>query len=238
VDRPLVLAHRGARRRAPENTLEAFAAARGLGADGVEIDVRRTRDGVLVLHHDPAPPDGPMLATMDHAEVARRYPTIPTLPEVLDACAGLLVNVEIKNLPWEGDFDADESVADAVVDLLGARGGVDRVLVSSFHLPTVDRVHRRAPDLPTAFLFLAGMDLVEVVDLSADRGHVAVHPDLRALGGPEVPEFVRHAHERGLDVNVWTVNEPADMARLADLGVDALVTDVPDVALLTLAQTT
>lgn len=236
MDRPLVLAHRGARRRAPENTLEAFAVARDLGADGVELDVRRTRDGVLVLHHDPAPPDGPVLATVDHAVVRERFPAIPTLSEALDVCAGLLVNVEIKNLPWEDDFDAGESVADAVVDLLADRGGTDRVLVSSFHLPTVDRVHARAPGVPTAFLFLAGMDLVEVVDLTADRGHVAVHPDMRALGGPETHEFVVHAHERGLDVNVWTVNEPADMARLADVGVDALVTDVPDVALLTLGQ--
>jgi glycerophosphoryl diester phosphodiesterase len=111
------------------------------------------------------------------------------------------------------------------------------VLVSSFHLPTVDRVHERAAPVPTAFLFLAGMDLIEVVDLAADRGHVAVHPDLRALGGPEAHEFVAHAHDRGLAVNVWTVNEPADMARLADLGVDALVTDVPDVALRKLGRT-
>lgn len=234
---PLVLAHRGARRRAPENTLEAFAVARDLGADGVELDVRRTRDGVLVLHHDPAPPDGPVLAAIDHAEVRERFPSIPTLPEALDVCAGLLVNVEIKNLPWEGDFDAAESVADAVVDLVAARGGRDQVLVSSFHLPTVDRVHERDPALPTAFLFIAGMDVVDVVDLSADHGHVAVHPEMRALGGPDAHEFVAHAHERGLAVNVWTVNEPSDMARLADLGVDALVTDVPDVALRTLGRT-
>ena len=234
---PLVLAHRGARRRAPENTLEAFSAARDLGADGVELDVRRTRDGVLVLHHDPAPPDGPVLATLEHAEVRDRFPSIPTLTEALDVCEGLLVNVEIKNLPWEADFDADESVADAVVDLVAARGGRDRVLVSSFHLPTVERVHERAPDLATAFLLIAGMDLVEVVDMTADRGHVAVHPDVRALAGPDAEEFVAHAHERGLAVNVWTVNEPPDMARLADLGVDALVTDVPDVALRTLGRT-
>lgn len=234
--RPLVLAHRGARRRAPENTLEAFVVARDLGADGVELDVRRTRDGALVLHHDPAPPGGPVLATIDHAEARARVPGIPTLAEALDVCVGLLVNIEIKNLPWEADFDAAESVADLVVSLLAERGGADRVLVSSFHLPTVDRIHSRAAHVPTAFLFLAGMDLVETVDLASDRGHVAVHPDLRALGGPEVHEFVEHAHERGLDVNVWTVNEPADMARLADLGVDALVTDVPDVALRTLDQ--
>lgn len=235
VDRPLVLAHRGARRRAPENTLEAFRRARELGADGVELDVRRTRDGVLVLHHDPGPVDGPVLGRVDHPEVRERFPSIPTLAEALDVCLGLLVNVEIKNLPWEPDFDASERIADDVVALLESRGG-DRVLVSSFHLATVDHLHGRAPDVPTAFLFLAGMDLREVADLAADRGHVAVHPDLRALGGPEVAEFVTHAHARGLQVNVWTVNEPADMVRMADLGVDALVTDVPDVALVALGQ--
>ena len=85
MDRPLVLAHRGARRRAPENTLEAYAVARDLGADGVELDVRRTRDGALVLHHDPGPAEGPVLATLDHAEVRERFPTIPTLAEALGA---------------------------------------------------------------------------------------------------------------------------------------------------------
>lgn len=236
MHRPLVLAHRGARRRAPENTVEALVAARSLGADGVEFDVRRTRDGVLVLHHDPAPPDGPVLATIDYAEMARRYPAIPTLSEALDVCTGLLANIEIKNLPWERDFDAAETVADAVVEVLATRGGSDRVLVSSFHLPTIDRVRACAPHVPTAFLFLAGMDLIEVADLASDRAHRAVHPDVRALAGPEAHDFVVHAHDRGLDVNVWTVNDPADMARLADLQVDGLVTDVPDVALLTLAQ--
>ena len=236
MDRPLVLAHRGARRRAPENTLAAFAAARDLRADGVELDVRRTRDGALVLCHDPGPAGGPVLATIDLAEVRSGFPTIPTLAEALDECAGMLVNVEIKNLPWEPDFDADEGVAAAVVNHLAVRGGADRVLVSSFHLPTVDCVRARAPEVPTAFLFLAGMDLVEVVDLAADRGHAAVHPDVRGLAGPEVGGFVDHAHERGLDVNVWTVNDPADMVRLAELGVDGLVTDVPDVARVALGQ--
>jgi glycerophosphoryl diester phosphodiesterase len=234
--RPLVLAHRGARRRAPENTLEAFAAARSLGADGVELDVRRTRDGALMIHHDPGPVGGPVIVETDAAALRAAVPSIPTLAEALDECAGLLVNIEIKNLPWEPDFDADERVAEQVVALLAERGGTDRVLVSSFHLPTVDRVHERAPRVPTAFLFIAGMDLVEVVDLAADRGHAAVHPDVRALGGPEVEDFMAHAAQRGLQVNVWTVNEPADLVRLAGLGVDALVTDVPDVARVALGQ--
>jgi len=234
--RPLVLAHRGARRRAPENTLEAFAAARALGADGVELDVRRTRDGALVIHHDPGPVGGPVIVEADAAALRAAVPSMPTLAEALDECAGLLVNIEIKNLPWEPDFDADERVAERVVALLAERGGADRVLVSSFHLPTVDRVHELAPQVPTAFLFMRGMDLGEVVDLAADRGHAAVHPDVRALGGPEVVDFLAHATRRRLQVNVWTVNEPADMVRLADLGVDALVTDVPDVARVALGQ--
>lgn len=235
MPRPLVLAHRGARRRAAENTLEAFAVARTLGADGVELDVRRTADGVLVLHHDPAPPDGPVLATVTHAEVTARFPSIPTLPEALDVTAGLLVNVEIKNLPWEPDFDADESVAGAVVDLVRGRG-TDRVLVSSFHLPTIDRVHERAPEIPTAFLFLVGTDLGSVVDLVAGRGHGALHPDVRALTGAAGSDLVAAAHDRGLAVNVWTVNDPAEIARMADLGVDGIVTDVPDVALQVLGR--
>jgi glycerophosphoryl diester phosphodiesterase len=189
-----------------------------------------------VVHHDPGPVGGPALVTLSQAEVRDRHPSIPTLDEALDTCGGLLVNIEIKNLPWEPDFDVEEGVAERVVTLLGDRGGSDRVLISSFHLPTVDRVRELSAPAPTAFLFLAGMDLLEVVDLAADRGHVAVHPDVRALGGPEVEEFLAHAHARGMQVNVWTVNEPADMVRLAELGADGLVTDVPDVALVALGQ--
>ena len=106
--RPLVLGHRGASPAAPENTLDAFALARELGADGVELDVRRTADGVLVVHHDP---DGRRLRA---ARRARRSPTSarrgrasPTLDEALDACRGLLVNAEVKCLPWEPDADPD-----------------------------------------------------------------------------------------------------------------------------------
>lgn len=236
VTRPLVLAHRGARRRAPENTIEAFAVARDLGADGIELDVRRTADGVLVLHHDPGPADGPVLAMVAHAEVAARFPAIPTLEAALDVAAGLLVNVEIKNLPWEPDFDPDESVAEAVVAQVRGRGATDRVLVSSFHLPTIDRVHERAPELPTAYLFMVGTDLAAVVDLAVEHGHEALHPDVRALADAAGADFVARAHERGLAVNVWTVNDPAEIARMADLGVDAIVTDVPDVAFQVLGR--
>ncbi|MFN8025509.1 MAG: glycerophosphodiester phosphodiesterase family protein [Acidimicrobiia bacterium] len=96
----LVLAHRGSRLREPENTVSAFARAMSEGADGVELDVHRTADGELVVCHDAASPAG-VVSDMTLAEVQRAFPLVPTLAAALDACAGGLVNVEIKNLPGD-----------------------------------------------------------------------------------------------------------------------------------------
>src|SRR3954451_12355655 len=99
VAAPRVLAHRGAARVAPENTLEAFEAAGALGADGVELDVHRTADGALVVHHNADARGLGVLAERPAAEIRAARPEIPTLEEALDACAGMLVNIEVKNLP-------------------------------------------------------------------------------------------------------------------------------------------
>jgi glycerophosphoryl diester phosphodiesterase len=232
--RPLILAHRGARRVAPENTLDAFARAVAMGADGVELDVRQTADGALVLHHDPVVANGAPIAATPAAELRSEHPEIPTLAEALDVCAGVLVNVEIKNLPWEAGFDADEQSAEAVVELLAARGGRDDVIVSSFHLATVDRVRATGSPVPTGLLTIGRRNLPTLLDLAAERGHTAIHPDRRALGRRYAGAFLDDARERGLRVNVWTVNAPATITRLAEAGVDALITDVPDVARRTL----
>src|ERR1700748_2973484 len=98
--RPLVLGHRGASAVEPENTLAAFARARELGADGVELDVRRTAHDVLVVHHDPRVDGLGVIVGSSFAELHAAVPAIPTLAEALDACRGLLVNAEIKCLPW------------------------------------------------------------------------------------------------------------------------------------------
>src|SRR5262249_54725701 len=145
-------------------------------------------------------------------------------------CAGVLVNIEIKNLPWEADFDAEEQGAEAVVELLEARRGRDDVIISSFHLATIDRVRATGTSVPTGFLTVGRRNLRMLLDLAAERGHAAIHPDRRSVGRRYADALVGDAHERGLDVNVWTVNAPATMTRLADAGVDALITDVPDVA--------
>src|SRR3954463_6798600 len=110
VSRPLVLAHRGASAQAPANTLEAFVLARTLGADGVELDVRKSADGVLVVHHDPDLRDAGPIVQMTLSELRAVQPDLATLEEAFDACAGLLVNAEVKCLPWEVDADGDGSV--------------------------------------------------------------------------------------------------------------------------------
>ena len=227
---PRVLAHRGATAMAPENTVQAFVAASAVGADGVELDVHRTVDGGLVVHHDAGARGLGVLAEHTEAEIRAARPEIPTLDEALEACAGMLVNVEVKNLPGDADYDPAESVAIGVVELLTRRNRQDEVLVSSFNLESADRVRELDASIPTGFLTLVGMDPVDAVQLAHAHGHGAVHPDVRALTGGVAAETVTRAHELGMTVNVWTVNDEDEMRRLAGAGVDAIITDVPDIA--------
>lgn len=229
--RPLVLAHRGARERAPENTLEAFSVALAQGADGVELDVHHTADGALVVHHDAEAPGLGVLAHLASDEIRAARPEIPTLVEALDVCAGAIVNVEIKILPGDADFDAYERTAELVVQTLMDRGRTDRVIISSFSLATVDRVRELDAEIPTAFIVMFGMDPLEAVELCVERGHGAVHPNLWLLGNEVAAHVAERAHEHGLKANVWTVNDADEMRRLDAAGVDGLITDVPDVAL-------
>src|SRR4051794_15215439 len=120
VDRMLVLAHRGANRQAPENTVPAMERALELGADGVELDIHRTADGALAVRHDAETPGG-LLGALTRAELAAVLPEVPLLPAVLDVCRGRLVNVEVK--------DPDHRAVDALLALLRERDGVDDVLV-------------------------------------------------------------------------------------------------------------
>jgi glycerophosphoryl diester phosphodiesterase len=230
----LVLAHRGANRFAPDNTLEAFTRAVELGADGVELDIHRTIDDQLVVRHDAAGPGG-LLAEMTSTEVRATLPEVPTLAAALDVCAGLLVNVEIKTVASEGAGDPTDRVAQLLVDLIAERGRRDRVLVSSFNLSSIDHVRSLAPDVPTAWLTW-GQDPLDALLVAESHGHRALHPDLRSVAGVRAEAAATRAHERGLELNVWTVNDPAELRRLAAAGIDALITDVPDVALQTLGR--
>jgi glycerophosphoryl diester phosphodiesterase len=229
--RPLVLAHRGANRLARENTVDAFARARELGADGVELDVRRTLDGVLIVHHDPAVDPVGLLVEQRFAEVRAALPWLPTLAEALDACLGWLVNVEVKCSRWEPDADPENVVARAAVDLVRARA-LD-VVFSSFDLATVDAVRAYAPELPTGFL-VHGSDLETAASVARNHGHDWLHPD-RASVLAEPDAALAHAQRSDLHVAVWTVDDPDEMTELAAAGVDAIITNVPDIALQALA---
>jgi glycerophosphoryl diester phosphodiesterase len=228
----LVIGHRGASQAFPENTLAAFRGAVDQGADGVELDVRRTADGALALHHDEMLADGRAVVETILAGLPAH---IPELHHALDVCRPLsLVNVEIKNWPEDRDFDPTAQLADDVVSLLEARGEVadGRHLVSCFHLPTIDRVHDLAPGLPTAWLLGIIADAPKLVDRAATRGHVAIHPHHAFVN----EDLVRHAHQAGLAVNTWTCDEPDRIRWLADVGCDAVITNVPDIALEVLGR--
>jgi glycerophosphoryl diester phosphodiesterase len=228
----LVIAHRGASADFAENTLDAFFGAVDQGADGVELDVRRTADGRLAISHDDTLPDGTVLVETSFAALPDH---VTDLAHALDACAPLgMVNIEIKNWPDDKDFDPSEALAADVVDLLRARGELDdgRALISSFHLGTVDRVHELAPEVATAWLLGLVENPHELVGTAADRGHVAVHPHHAFVN----EDFVHIAHHAGLAVNTWTCDEPERIRWLASIGVDAVVTNVPRIALEALGR--
>jgi glycerophosphoryl diester phosphodiesterase len=219
---PLVVAHRGASRAEPPgNTIAAFEQARALGADWVELDVRATADGARAVHHDAHLPDGRALCDVDAADLPD---FVPLLAPALDACDGLGVNVEIKNSVDDPDFDPDRAMAEAVVAELD---GVprSRVLVTSFDLATVDRVRSLDHSVPTGLLAYDLEDPEPAIEAAASHGHHAINP-----WDPYVDDaFMSVARDAGLAVNVWTVNDVDRMQQLIDLGVDAIITDVPDV---------
>lgn len=233
---PLVLAHRGANRVAPENTVAAFEQALAMGADGVELDVHRSADGALVVHHDAAAPGAGLLAALPLAAIREARPDIPTLDEALDVCRGRTVNVEIKNSPGDADHDPSEAAAALVVELLIARGRRDEVIVSSFSLDTVDRVRAIDAETATALLTARTTGITDSLNLAHGHGHGALNPRAHALVGRRAAQLTARARELGMRIYVWTVNDERQIRRLAEAGVDGLITDVPDVAVRALGR--
>jgi glycerophosphoryl diester phosphodiesterase len=216
-----IIAHRGASRVEPENTLAAFRAARRLGADLVELDVRLTADGELAVQHDAVLPDGRPVATVAASSLPAH---VPLLAAALDACEGMGVNVEIKNEPGEIGYDPDAAVATAVVELVVRRDEIERVVVSSFDLATIDRVHQAEPGIETAWLVMTIDDAT--LDTLTEHGHFTVHP----WHGSTTEEVVAQCHRAGVRVNVWTCDEPDHIRQFARWSVAGICTNVPDLA--------
>jgi len=221
---PKIIAHRGASAYAPENTMAAFQLALEMAADGIELDAMLAKDGEVVVIHDDhldRTTNGTgLVRDITLAELqsldAGEGEKIPSLNEVLTHFAGqFLINIELKN--YSSIFD---SLPLKVADLVKAHDCAQSVLISSFNPFNLSRFHRRLPDVPIGLL----TDKNKAKHWLWRLFHFdALHPyysDVDAL-------LVSAVHARGRQVNVWTVDDPAEICRLADLGVDSIITNDP-----------
>jgi len=229
----IVIAHRGASAYAPENTLTAFALAADMGAEMSELDVICTSDGKLVVFHDDT--TGRWEATnrvvrdityADMQSLDIRGERVPLLAEVLDLARtrGMRLNVELKHA----------GVAGPVLAAIHDARMTDAVIISSFEPLALHEV--RAADARIPIAYLMGSDtwhpltrLREFWPMPALKqyGCQAWHP-YRAL--PGIAVSIANVRRAGYAVNVWTVNDEAEMRRFALLHVDGIITDKPDVA--------
>jgi glycerophosphoryl diester phosphodiesterase len=218
-----VFAHRGVHYQERENTLASFTAAVALGVDGVELDVRETLDGELVVHHDPAA-DGLIISQTR----ARNLPSyIPSLADAVNALVGLTINVEIKNArtPSEPTYDETGDVARRIVTALHDVGGTERVIITCFDLATCAVVRSVDLDVNVGWL-VWDVDLGSAFVQAHVLGLNAVNPHFSLVTN----EAMRKARALQLDVNVWTVNASSDIAAMANLEVASIITDDPALA--------
>jgi glycerophosphoryl diester phosphodiesterase len=241
---PLVIAHRGANRLAPENTLAAFRKALEFHVDGFENDVHMTSDGRLVVCHDDTVDrtsngTGPIceksfeeLRQLDFGgwfAPAFAGEKIPALEEFFALCGPLkVVNVEIKRAP-----DGGTASAPAVVRMAKELGVFDKLIVSSFDMDMLQAC--LAEDANARVCFLYAPDNEAACEAVADDpagfarkyGLYAYHPFVMLVS----EEYIAACHAAGLAVNPWTVNQGHAMRLLCGWGADGIITDEPELAM-------
>ena len=232
----LVVAHRGASVEIDENTLAAFDLAASLGADAVEFDVRLSADGVAVVHHDPVAgrsTDGEgAIRDRSLAEIkAWRTPgghEVPTLAETLAILSGrVAVDIEIKNLPGEPDFEVDrQGAVDATLAALHEEAFVGAVLLSSFNPTSLAHARRREPSIATGLLTSFETEAVDALASAAADGHPWVLP-FSGMVATAADGFPDEVHAAGLRLGTWIADEPAFAVDLMRSGVDAVATNDP-----------
>jgi len=280
--------HRGARGLSPENTLPAFATALSLGVTTLELDTGITKDGVVVISHEPAlSPDitrskdgkwleksGPAIYSLTFAELqqydvgrlkpntgyARNFPDqkavdgtrIPRLADLFDLVrrsgnGQVRFNIETKLSPLRPEETPDPEIfTKTLVELIRKEGMESRVSIQSFDWRTLQVVKKIAPEIPTAYLSAQQRSLDNIgADTPAGSAWTAGYryrdsgsvPKMVKAAGGQIwsPYFgdlteanLKEAHELGLNVIVWTVNVPAQIRKMLDLGVDGLISDRPD----------
>lgn len=215
--RPLIVAHRGFHRRARENTRQAIVAAKDVGADGVEFDVRTTADGVQVLHHNRTRLLGGRqrpIALLERGDLPSWIPTLDSIVRRMRAWTRFLVDVEIK----------EETLRREIVELLRTMPK-GRLVVTSFHLPVCRAAATQLPGARVGWL-REGPHVADV--LRAKRGGcgiLIVHR--RGLR----PDIARAAKRHGIELWAWGINTARRARAAAAIGATALITDRPDVLL-------
>ena len=230
-----IFAHRGASGYAPENTLEAFRLAMEQGADGMELDVHLTKDGEVVVIHD---------ETLDrtsngHGNV-RDYTLeelkkfsfhnhmekyqgvqIPTLKEALNLVKNscMKVNIELKTgIYWY------EGIEEKTMEIVKSRKMEDRIIYSSFNHYSIQKILEQDVHAETAYLF---SDVpLSMEKYAKETGVKGLHPAVYHL---KMADFLETYLKSGLKVRVWTVNNKEDMKMFMDAGVDAVITNYPDI---------
>jgi glycerophosphoryl diester phosphodiesterase len=250
--RPLVFAHRGGAALRPENTMVAFDHGLSLGADGVELDVHLSRDGVVVVHHDDTldrttSAHGPIAArtadelaavdagyrfTPDAKAAAPEYPFrgqqigIPRLRAVLERHRQARVIIELKT--------PDAELAHRTIDDVRAAGALERVVLGSFHWRALNAARHYEPRIPTGAASEETRWALYRSRLRWPLGRTKYRefqvPERAGTTVVVTPQFIAHAHRAGLPVRIWTVDDRADMLRLLEWGADSVISDRPDIA--------
>lgn len=235
-----VIAHRGFSGIAPENTLAAIRAAVEAGADRVEVDVLLTRDGVPVLLHDAdldrttngsGPAAARTLAEVRALDAGAWFDPrftgerVPTLSEALQFCRGRIpLNLEIKSEAVEAG-EAPSGIEALVVEAIRLAGTAAEVEVSSFDPRALVRIRRLFPELGLQALYNEdlhrGLGPVEVCSQAGARAFNCSREEV-------LPGWIGEAHRAGLRLQVYTADEPAEIERLLEMGVDGIFTNHPD----------
>lgn len=232
---PYIIAHRGAKAYAPENTLPAFVLAAEQGAEAVELDAKLTSDGVVVVFHDQTlertsngsgrlvDKDLAYLKGLDagsHFSAEFAGTRIPTLEEVLDTVAGrLLVNIEITNY-----LTPQDGLPERIADVVRQCNAVERVHFSSFDMRNLVRIKSRLPACPVGYL--TKPTLKGVYDnwrLDYSESPEFIHPFYLTT----YAWWVGRQKRAGRRIHAWTVNDPAQIRLLVGMGVDGIITDDP-----------
>lgn len=237
-----VFGHRGNPLRMAENTIESFLDAVACGADGVELDVHLSQDGVAVVCHDPR------LVTAGGEEivvrstpwkvlsglevvVAGKTARLSRLEEVLDALDEQLLDVELKDLPLGDPELAESAVGEVTARVIQERGAQERTILSSFFIPHLEKAHRVAPEIPRGWLVPPRVAASDSIALASAHRITYLLPHASGLPTTDAPSLERVVdlgRRQGVDIVCWTVNDGETALRLRAAGAFGVITDDPE----------